>query len=86
MWASDYEMAKAIADQVLARLRPQERKNDAPAPEPARPPKFKSKYPAGSQEWFKSLPKPLTPREAEARGEAIFMKSSRHQAEATARP
>ena len=44
MWANDLEMAKAIADQVLARMhRPQARQNNTPtpAPEPFKPEKPK---------------------------------------------
>jgi hypothetical protein len=40
MWASDIELAKAIADQLVKHLRPQERKNDAPEwlePPPPKP-------------------------------------------------
>ena len=76
MWSNDLEMAKAIADQMVRLLRPQQHDNDALQllePSPAKPRPIPKGKP-GSQEWFLSLPPPETPFEAEARGAAIIMR------------
>jgi hypothetical protein len=69
MWASSVELAKAIADELVKVLRPQQHKNDAPEPRPSRPeppaPRKlrQSERPGISMnELARSVPKPKPPR------------------------
>jgi hypothetical protein len=59
MWAHDVELVKAVADQLAKLLRPQAPKSDDYEPEPPPPkPLPHMKLKPGTQEWFRSLPKP----------------------------
>jgi hypothetical protein len=65
-------MAKAVAKHIFELMHPQQRSAPAPVREPPPPkPLPHTKYPAGSQQWFKLLPEPPSLQDEISAGRVI---------------